>query len=180
MRFLAGFVCALALLAIAGAAYIYSGQYDVAASTPHGSLEKWVLSTAMTHSVVSRADNIGEPPTFTDEMVRDGFAHYDDMCATCHVGPGIEQSEISKGLNPPAPNIAEAVKAWTPRQLFWIIKNGVKMTAMPSFGATHNDQQVWNIVAFVEKLPGMSPQEYERLKQTVPGDTHEHLMDDHK
>jgi mono/diheme cytochrome c family protein len=70
-------------------------------------------------------------------MVRNGFDHYEDMCAGCHGGPGIERSEIGKGLNPPAPNLADAVPAWSPRQLFWIVKNGLKMTGMPSFAALH-------------------------------------------
>jgi hypothetical protein len=49
-------------------------------------------------------------------MVKDGFGHYEDMCAGCHGGPGIERSEIGKGLNPSAPNLADAVPAWSPRQ----------------------------------------------------------------
>jgi mono/diheme cytochrome c family protein len=71
---------------------------------------------------------------------------------------------MPKGLNPQAPNLTDAVKAWTPRQLFWIIKHGVKMTGMPSFGATHDDDEVWSIVAFIEKLSGMSAEQYRQLK----------------
>jgi mono/diheme cytochrome c family protein len=90
-------------------------------------------------------------------MVRDGFEHYDQMCTVCHAGPGIEQSEISKGLNPQAPSLSDAVKEWTPRELFWIVKHGVKMTGMPSFGATHTDQEVWSIVAFIENFRECPP-----------------------
>ena len=80
---------------------------------------------------------------------------------------------MPKGLNPQAPNLTDAVKAWTPRQLFWIIKHGVKMTGMPSFGATHDDDDVWSIVAFVEKLPEMSAEQYRQLKQESFGGTGE-------
>ena len=104
-----------------------------------------------------------------------GFGHYDEMCTLCHGGPGIERSEIGKGLNPQAPDLAKAVKAWTPRQLFWIINHGVKMTGMPSFGATHDDDEVWSIVAFVEKLPQISPEQYQRMKREAGPDSHEHL-----
>jgi mono/diheme cytochrome c family protein len=176
MRFIAGFLAALVLLAIAGAASVYSGAYDVAASSPHSKLERLILNATMMHSVTARADTVESPPTFNDEMVRDGFEHYDEMCTVCHAGPGIEQSEISKGLNPPAPDLSDAVKAWTPRQLFWIVKHGVKMTAMPSFGATHTDEEVWSIVAFIEKLPGMSAERYRQLKQETPSASHEPIM----
>jgi hypothetical protein len=85
--------------------------------------------------------------------------------------------EISKGLNPTAPNLADAVKDWTPRQLFWIV--GVKMTARRSSGATHTDEEVWGIVAFIEKLPRTSPGQYAHMKQQMGSDTHQHMMMQH-
>jgi mono/diheme cytochrome c family protein len=98
-------------------------------------------------------------------MVRNGFGHYENVCAGCHGGPGIERSEIGKGLNPQAPDLADAVPAWSPSHLFWIVKNGLKMTGMPSFGKTHDDNQIWSIVAFIEQLPGMSHEQYQEMKQ---------------
>jgi mono/diheme cytochrome c family protein len=129
----------------------------------------------MEHSIVARAGAEDGPPPFTDEMIRDGFEHYDEMCTTCHGGPGIERSEIGKGLNPPAPSLSDAVKHWTPRQLFWIVKNGVKMTGMPSFGVTHNEDEVWSIVAFIEKLPEMSSEQYQQMKPQAGAEGHEHM-----
>jgi len=92
------------------------------------------------------------------------------------VALGLERTEIGKGLNPQAPDLSDAVKAWTPRELFWIVKHSVKMTGMPSFGVTHDDNDVWNIVAFMEKLPGMSAEEYQKLTQQAGPDFHEHTM----
>jgi mono/diheme cytochrome c family protein len=128
----------------------------------------------MRQSVVTRAAGIDNPPPFTDGMIKDGFDHYDDMCAVCHGGPGIQRSEIAKGLNPQASNLADAIKMWTPRQLFWIVKHGMRMTGMPSFGATRTDEELWSIVAFIEKLPKMTPDQYQEMKQRSRTDTHEH------
>jgi mono/diheme cytochrome c family protein len=175
VRFIAGGVGTLVVLGIAGVAYVYSGWFDVAASSSHNDLERWALNTTMKRSVVAGARSVGDPPPFGDEMFKDGFEHYDKMCTVCHGGPAIERSEIGEGLNPRAPDLAEAVKAWTPRQLFWIIKHGVKMTGMPSFGATHDDDEVWNIVAFVEKLPQISPEQYQQMKRQAGPDTHDHM-----
>ena len=138
-------------------------------------MEAWALNTTMRRSVAAQAASVGQPPVFTHDMMHEGFEHYDEMCTACHGGPGIERSDIGKGLNPRAPDLAEAVKAWTSRQLFWIIKHGVKMTGMPSFGATHDDDEVWSIVAFVEKLPQLSPEQYQRMKQEARPETHEHM-----
>jgi mono/diheme cytochrome c family protein len=176
MRFIAGVILTVIILFAAGAAYIYSGAFDVAASTPHNAFEQWLLNSAMIRSVMAKSEGISQPPHFTDEMIKDGFDHYDDMCTGCHGGPGIERCEIGKGLNPQAPDLVDAVKFWSPRQLFWIVKHGVKMTGMPSFGKTHDDNEVWSIVAFVEKLPGMSAEQYQQIKQQAGPDTHEHMM----
>ena len=178
MRFIVGFITALALLAFGGAIYFYSGQFDIAASTPHNAFEQQVLRTAMELMVVAKASGVREPPPFTDELIKDGFEHYDEMCITCHGGPGLERSEIGKGLNPQAPLLSAAVKSWSSRQLFWIVKHGVKMTGMPSFGATHNDQEVWSMVAFIEQLPGMSAEQYQQLKRHAPTDGHNHMTHD--
>ena len=97
-------------MGFAGIAFVYSGWLDVAASGPHNALERWVLNTTMKRSVITNARSVGDPPTFTDEMVKDGFEHYDEMCTVCHSGPGIDQSEISEGLNPPAPNLSDVAK----------------------------------------------------------------------
>jgi mono/diheme cytochrome c family protein len=171
VRFIAGILCALTLPGIAGITFVYSGWFDVAASSPHSKIEQWVFNKTMKQSVVAQAAGIADPPTFTDEMVRDGFEHYDEMCTVCHAGPGLEQSEVSKGLNPPAPNLSDAVRDWSPRQLFWIVKHGVRMTAMPSFGATHDEDEVWSIVAFIQKLPQMSPEQYQQMKQQAGQNT---------
>ena len=164
----------LVIVAGVGAAYIYAGALDVAASTPHNAFAQSLFRTAMKRSVVAMSGSISQPPRFTDYMVKDGFDHYEDMCVGCHGGPSIERSEIGKGLNPQAPNLADAVPSWSPRQLFWIVKNGLKMTGMPSFGKTHDDNQVWSIVAFIEQLPGMSYQQYQEMKQQAGPDTHGH------
>ncbi len=174
MRFVAGLVSALALLLVAGVAYLYSGTFNVAASSPHNAFERWVLTTAMKRSVAASARSVSAPPPFTDDMSRDGFEHYDQMCITCHGGPNMERSEVSRGLNPRPPDLSDSVKTWTPRELFWIIKHGVKMTGMPSFGATHSDQDVWSIVAFLEKLAGMSSTQYHQMKHEIGAEPHEH------
>jgi hypothetical protein len=45
--------------------------------------------------------------------------------------------------------------------LFWVVKNGINMTGMPSFGAIDvPDQEIWSIVAFVKKLPTVSDEDF--------------------
>jgi mono/diheme cytochrome c family protein len=107
--------------------------------------------------------------------IKMGFGHYDEMCISCHGAPGIDPDEISEGLWPKAPNLSKTVKEWTPEELFWITKNGVKFTAMPGWGPSHSDKMIWAMVAFMEKLPTLSPADYKKLKNEAgPNEDGEH------
>ena len=79
----------------------------------------------------------------------------------CHGAPGVEWSKFSEGLRPDPPDLHEIVDNREPRELFWVIKNGIKMTGMPSFGAIEvPDQEIWSIVAFIKKLPTVKDEDY--------------------
>jgi mono/diheme cytochrome c family protein len=167
MKFIAGFI--LALLVVAGAALLvmYTGSYNVAANAPDSPIVEWLLSKTMVHSVTSRARAVNAPAQFTDQQAEAGFKIYKSSCVYCHGAPGKESAEISKGLNPEAPDLSDAVGDMTNGELFWIVKNGIKMSGMASYGKVHNDDEIWNVVAFVSRLPNMTPEEYGRFeKQT--------------
>lgn len=85
--------------------------------------------------------------------------------------------KIGPGPEPEATE-ADAAENWTPSQIFWIVKNGVRMTGMPAFGPTHDDDRIWAIVAFVQTLQGMSSDQY--LQTRSPDDAlQQHGHDEH-
>jgi mono/diheme cytochrome c family protein len=88
-----------------------------------------------------------------------GIDHFAAHCAVCHGAPGVPRGAIANGLYPLPPDLAFAVKQYTPGELFWILKHGIKMTGMPNW-ADHSDDELWATVGFLEKLPGMSEQDY--------------------
>ena len=97
------------------------------------------------------------------------------MCTGCHGAPGKPARAVGKGLSPRPPDLTEAVRTWDDGNLFWIIRNGIKMTGMPAFGQTHDDPSIWNIVAFVKKLPGMTSEQYQALQAQAGGpEEHDH------
>lgn len=171
-RFVSGFVAALVLIAAGGLAYIYSGSFDVRASSPHGPLLRWVLGTTMQRAIEVNADDVGRPPPATEVSVQNGGHHFAEMCVTCHGAPGVAPAEIAEGLNPHPPDLGVAAKHMTGRELFWIVKNGIKMSGMPSIGKTHDDETIWDIVAFVQKLPGMTPAQYQAMNGRAAPATH--------
>jgi mono/diheme cytochrome c family protein len=164
MSFLKGFVTALVLLVIAVAAVVYSGVFNIAATWPDNSVVEWVLHTTMKRSVQSRAGAATRPPA-TDEQIRAGAHVYSETCVYCHGGPGKDPVDIGKGLNPEPPYLADTVGDWTTAQLLWIVRNGVRMTGMPSFAGSHKDEEIANVVAFIQRLPKMTPEQYDKLTQ---------------
>src|SRR6516164_8065968 len=154
----------IAVLAVLGAgAVIYGGFYDIAATAPHWAVTSWLMETARTRSIKTQAAGIIVPPGLDDAAkALIGVTHYAAHCAVCHGAPGVPKGDIGRGLYPPPPDLAKTAALYTPAELFWIAKHGIKMTGMPAWG-DHTDDELWATVAFVEKLPGMSEQDYAGL-----------------
>ncbi|MGE3279966.1 MAG: cytochrome c [Alphaproteobacteria bacterium] len=159
----AGALGLLVLLALAALFVVYTGIYNVAATEEHASLMRWAFDTTFHNSVERRAEEIITPKSLTPGMVTAGASAYKSMCQHCHAGPGVERAPWASGMRPRPPHLTEAAAEWEPQEVFWIVKHGVKMTGMPAFGPTHDDQTLWNIVAFVKNLPAMTPERYRSL-----------------
>jgi mono/diheme cytochrome c family protein len=168
----------LAVIAfISGVVVMFSGLINVAATNPHHPVTNFILSTTMDHSVRAHAKGITAPPLDDPRMIMDGFRHYREMCVGCHLAPGIDSTEISEGLMPRPPRLQQEVEEWTPEELFWVTKNGVKLTGMPAWGPTHSDARMWAIVAFLEKLPHLTAEQYQEMDRTAGAqedDRHHH------
>jgi len=165
---------ALLLLVAAAAVAIYAGLYNVAADIPHTQPVYWLFDTVRQRSVAARARDIVVPNDLDDtNRISRGAGQYAEMCSGCHLAPGMKRTEISRGLYPRAPELRRKTDL-TPAEQFWIVKHGVKMTGMPAWGVTHEDELLWDVVAFVRKLPELTPEQYEALVKNAP--KHEEIM----
>jgi mono/diheme cytochrome c family protein len=164
------------LLVLAGAAavVIHTGLYNIAADVPHTQPVYWLFETVRDRSVATRARDIVVPKDLDDaNRISKGAGQYAETCSGCHLAPGMKRTEISRGLYPRAPELRRQTDL-TPAEQFWIVKHGVKMTGMPAWGVTHQDELLWDVVAFVRKLPQLTPEQYETLVKNAP--KHEKLM----
>ena len=160
---IASLLIAAVVFLLGAAAVIYAGLYDVAATTPHWPATAWLLGVARTRSIKAQAAGIAVPPGLDDPAkLVIGVGHYAAHCAVCHGAPGVPRGDIARGLYPAPPDLAKTAPLYSPAELFWIVKHGIKMTGMPSW-SDHSDEELWATVAFVEKLPGMSEREYASL-----------------
>lgn len=154
-----------AVLILAALGFIYSGIYDVAADSPDAGLIAWALETTQHRSVHRRAEaaeeNLRVPAMDDPARVRSGLVLYHEQCLVCHGAPGVAIAEIGQGLNPTPPELSG--EAEEPAEVFWVVKHGIKMTGMPAFGVTHTDEEIWNLVAFLQQMPKLTPEEYQRM-----------------
>jgi mono/diheme cytochrome c family protein len=153
----------LILFVVCAFAFIYFGIFDIAASHPHSNLTLWFIDKTVTQSVKRHAHGIIPPDLSNPAMIRSGSYHFQQMCVQCHGGPGVERSDAGEGLYPKGPDLADAKQDWAPQELFWITKNGLKMTGMPAWGRTSEDKDIWAMVAFMEQLPAISPEKYQQM-----------------
>ena len=168
-KWLLGVLLLLAALVVAACAFVWSGAYDIGADVPHTRPVLALMQTLRDRSIHVRARGITPPPDLQDpKRVLAGAGHYAAMCTGCHLAPGMSDSEIRPGLYPQPPNLSrENVDA---DEAFWVIKHGIKMSAMPAWGRTHDDATIWDMVAFVQQLPHLSPAQYKDIVARAPPD----------
>jgi mono/diheme cytochrome c family protein len=166
----------VAVALIIAAIVMATGAYNVAADAPHTAFVRALIGFARERSIEVRARDISVPQLDDSKMIADGASDYDAMCTGCHLAPGMAENEMRPGLNPKPPLLAHG-HAGHAAEEFWIIKHGIKMTAMPAWGFTHSDAEIWNMVALLQKLPGLSPAQYHALV-AQSGDHHTHDHDD--
>ncbi len=119
---------------IGGLVFIYSGLFNVATAWEDPALVHWVLNTTHGGSVAKRAASIDVPPLGEAQQIEEGFRSYREMCAICHTPPGGTDSPTAQGLNPAPPDLAKYAEHLSEAELFWSIKNGIRMTGMATTG----------------------------------------------
>jgi len=146
--------------AAAGAAVVWGGLYNVAATEQHLQPVFSLMETAMRQSVRLRARRI-EPPALDDPslLVR-GAACFRDKCVQCHGAPGVAQGDIGKSMQPLPGPLVDARQHWRARELYWVTKHGIRMSGMPAWEFRLSEKELWAVVAFLQKLPDLTPAQY--------------------
>jgi mono/diheme cytochrome c family protein len=175
MRLIVGILLGFLLVALGAAAVLWTGSFNVAASAAPGKLEESLARMAIDRAVARRAPKTANPMAASPDALRVGLSHYRENCLGCHGASGVDAAEYGQGLNPPAPDLSlPRVLRRTDGELYWIVSNGLRMTGMPAFSPTHNEEELWKMVAFVRHLPELSADEEKSLAAGAEGADHHH------
>ncbi len=156
------------LAAIAGGVVAYFGLYNVAATHEHANVLYHLLHTVMRRSVGARADDIPVPNLDNPHRLDNGLVLFRKHCVQCHGAPGVSPNAFAFGLRPAPPDLVSPAKEWQPSHLYWVIKYGVKMTAMPAWEYQVSEQDLWDLTAFLKRLPSLSPEDYRQWNTRLP------------
>lgn len=163
----------LSLLIFAGLVVPYIGPFNMAATAGKGILDWWG-NTNLMHSFKWYAPDGRIPSTASASQ---GQHHFKEMCLRCHGAPGVAPKDWSQNMLPKPPPVWTSTKTWSDGDIFYVIKNGIKMTGMPSWKEGHTDKEIWGIVAFIremEKLDEETKKEFQSYLNGQKNQGHQH------
>lgn len=153
----------ISVLAVLGLLVVASGIVPIKASSGHWAITQWFLDFASDRSIAFHSQGIDTPPLDEPGMVRLGAATYETNCSWCHGRPGERRPPVANGMTPQPPDLVEAAQAHASRELFYVVKHGIKFAGMPAWPNQKRDEEIWPVVAFLKRLPSLEADEYQQL-----------------
>jgi mono/diheme cytochrome c family protein len=148
--------------------FIHSG---VSAKEQPGRIEEFLAQRVRNMAIARRAKSLTNPVEYSGEVIAEGRAHFADHCAVCHANDGSGDTPIGRGTWPKAPDMRlPRTQNLSDGELFWIIENGIRFTAMPAWSTGTNDGETatWHLVHFIRRLPRLTPEELEEMETLNP------------
>ena len=142
---------------------IVSGVIPIHASSGHWRATAWLLDLIKRRSVTTYSLTIVPPPLDQPSWIVRGAAHFETGCRPCHGSPLSPRPPFVLRMTPQPPELHDRIARWKSRHLFQIVKHGIKFTAMPAWAAPQRADEIWAIVAFLQKLPSLNQAAYREL-----------------
>ena len=168
-------IITLTVFVLAAIGYVWSGVYNIAATEPHWNITTTMIDTLRNRSIAAHSSDASNPDVPQVEPA--AFSHYHEMCRLCHGAPEYPPAEFARGLYPVPPSMTSGSiqQARSDSEIYWIVKHGIKMTGMPAFGPTHDENALKGLVALVKDIPRMDPAHYRHGVSEAGEGAHEHM-----
>jgi mono/diheme cytochrome c family protein len=127
-----------------------------------------LLATKGKHFLIRKASRgeIPPPPADAKASLVEGDKLFGVECSECHGESGRKPTDAGRWMYPRGADLGSSeVQKYSDRELFWIVKNGIRLSGMPAFGRVESDEHIWDLVRFVRTLPcGASPKSEDTKK----------------
>ncbi|GGB99587.1 c-type cytochrome [Pseudoduganella buxea] len=151
-----------------GFAVLEGGWYDITATRQHWQAVHSLLEQGMRKSVRFHARKVVEPAVGGTPAMLRGAALYQKNCEQCHGGPGVAQQPFAQSMQPVPGPLADAARRWRPRELYWITRHGIKMSGMPAWSVRMTENELWDVVSFLWRMPGLTAAQYRAAMPKTP------------
>jgi mono/diheme cytochrome c family protein len=166
---------ALAVLVLAAlglfATIVFIKTPGLSARREPGPVETAVARRLRALAVPGEYARLTNPVLRNDESVRNGMAHFADHCAACHANNGSGDTDMGKGMSPPAPDMRlPATQELSDGALFYMIEHGIRFTGMPAWGTgtIAGEESSWHLVHFIRHLPALTEEEIQEMTAMNP------------
>jgi mono/diheme cytochrome c family protein len=165
--FLLGFIAALVTLPIIVLGYFRLGLAATASDARPPAWESRLMRDTV-HASVRRSASALQAPTpesLEDSMVEGGKLYF-LSCMGCHGQPGKAGEDLSH--YPRVPQLPQVGTQYSEPEIYWIVKHGIRMTAMSAYGPFYSEKQLWEIASFVRRINNLPPPVLDRIKAKKP------------
>ncbi len=153
-----GFVIAVVVVLGDGFLCVRFGLMDPRADIPVNSLERRIAMPSLDAAVDRRAPEVQNPVQPTDANLIAGMKVYQTNCASCHGDIHHPHGMLADALYPRAPQFVEDTADMPENQNFYIIQHGIRLSGMPAWKQVLNEQEMWQVTAFLSHMDKLSPQ----------------------
>ena len=159
-----GFLAGVLAILVLGCLVVYVGitqglliPANADAKPPR--FERWAANQSLHATLRREAPKAPNPVAATVPNYLAGVKLYGQNCIVCHGGVDGAPSTIADGLYQKAPQLAkDGVEDDPEGVIYWKISHGIRLTGMPSFNGSLNDQQLWTLTLFLKHMDSLPPQ----------------------
>ena len=156
--FVLGVVATLVGIALVAYLAIVSGVVPANADAKPSKLERWMASKSLHASLAREAPKEANPVALNDANLIAGIRLYAANCAICHGGANGNASNVARGLYQKPPQLAKDGVEDDPEGVtYWKVYHGIRLTGMPAFTGSLNDQQMWELALFLKHMDSLPP-----------------------
>jgi len=165
--FITGVLLTLAVMIAGSYEYLHLGKFPIGADNPPGSVERWLANMAVDEYVARNAPKQDNPMQANAQNLSAGARLYEQNCSYCHGGLLQRISPMRTKFNPPVPQLLNHIPGDPDSHLFWVAKHGIRLSGMPSWADILNDNQIWQVIAFVKHSANLPPEAQEAWRQAA-------------
>jgi mono/diheme cytochrome c family protein len=134
-----------------------------------GSIERALAPRIIARWIAHGAPAAANPIPPTPENLEFGRDEYNEHCAACHGLDGSGRNRFEGDFLAQIPRLTGDVQELSDAELYFVIFNGIRNTAMPGFGARHNTEEIWRTILWVRHLAQLKPEERKEIAHEIVG-----------